>query len=238
MKKIVVYLSIILLVSTLFIPSIFANIDWIYSKSKEAVYSCINKPSNSIPNPIDKKRILICKWEDSHDRLYQAALDVLFTDIDLKIESHLESLPKEKIKIEEMHEQITKKFWIGGNFYKSYKEVCDFWTIQYASKFIKDTKENLKLKDLTTDWKTPDLLKSYGWKCNSLFKVKLKAYEDVAWLIVQRNLKESYEKDKKTFVKKLNEKYENFLFKFNILLWQLWVITAKWNKKTKDAKNK
>ena len=54
---------------------------------------------------------------------------------------------------------------------------------------------------------------NYKDKCEILYSKKIIAYKSVSTLILNRELVNAYEQDKKTFMDKIKDKFEKFEFK-------------------------
>jgi len=235
MKKIIFSALFIFLVLTDVNPIFAAWMVW-----ESAVLECAKaaykmpmeiSSMGSINNPLDSKRVLQCKWQLFQDVLYQAILDVKFTEIDLKVEKYLESL-KWKTKPVEVIEDLQKKFWINWDkwsFYNLYNDSCNSWIFGYAISFINSHPSDFP--NINTNWTTKNYLNSP--QCKKLAALKLKSYYDAWEVIAAREAVLWYEKSKKTFMKKIKKQYEALLFKMTVYMWQLWVIKDKWNTNTK-----
>ncbi|MDD2565708.1 MAG: hypothetical protein PHZ26_01885 [Candidatus Gracilibacteria bacterium] len=237
--------KIIFLITSLFF--IFGELEYALASGlvgEDAVLKCVTAAYKSpmdvvsmgnINNPLDPKRIFQCKGATSQDILYQAILDVKFTEIDLKIEKYLESL-KGNSKPINVIEDLQKKFGLNGDkgsFYYQYNEACNSGIFSYATDFVKAH------SDIVSTLTTNDMTKDYlgGVKCKALFKLKLKSYYDAGEVISVRETINGYEESKHTFMSKIKKQYEALLFKMTIYMGQLGVIKDKWNTNTKDPGN-
>ncbi len=237
MKKIIFW---IILLSIIIFHHCFSDDSYksLFPKWSDAILDCFNKIQNkeswagSIQNPINPKKYLICEWNDNINILYQSILDILFTDIDNKVENYLESLPKEKINLN-ICEKVSDDFSYTWDFYKQYKDVCEKWVKDYMSKFIENNKNlNISIK---THGGIHNFVINESSKCIVLMNIKLKSYQDTAWLILNRNLVDSYKKDKQKFMTDLKDKYRKLLLSLTEYMAQVLKINNQWNKATKKA---
>lgn len=217
------------------IGTIFA-ITW-DSEIKECYSAYTSNPKDlkkmwNIKNPYFSKRYLACQWPTVQDAIYQATLDVLFSEIDKNVETYLKTIWNLKSPTES-GDNIAKKFSTWWDFDLAYLEVCKYKAFETSAKIVEENKWPL----LNTNNYTKTMFDSSGGKCQELYEKKLRAYEDAAWVILYRETVAKYEKDKKTFMVKIKEEYRKLLFKFTIYLWQLWVISDKWNRWSKQCDN-
>lgn len=193
-----------------------------------------NKPwTNNIKNPLNSKKYLICEKDGNINHLYQAVLDVLFTDIDNKVESYLETLPKEKIDLKACNDVSDKFSYNKWDFYKKYKEVCETGVKDYIAELMKNKKEIWI--EVNISGGIENFLINNSSKCIPLVETKLKSYEDTAWLILNRNIVDSYKKDKQKFMNDLKGKYRKLLLSLTEYMAQVLKINNQWNKATKKA---
>lgn len=189
----------------------------------------------SIPNPIIKDRqvYLACQWRSIQAIEYQAILDVLFSQIDIKVEQYLKTLKWAKNPVESV-EDLQKKLWVSWeswSFAAQYNNVCTNEILFYAIDF---NKKNDYFKINTDDFTRMTL----EWEsCRNLTYTKLSAYYDAWAVLISKAIANNYDYEKKSFMSQIKEKYRKFLFKVVLYLWQLKVINWKWYTNTKNASN-
>ncbi|EKE28502.1 MAG: hypothetical protein ACD_3C00051G0005 [uncultured bacterium (gcode 4)] len=205
---------------------------------KSAVLECLQKASKLhidsesikeiswISNPLDSRKNLACKWwRYLEDYLYQSTVDVLFTEIDIKVEKYLKSLEWTKEPISALND-LQKKFWLSWevwSFNQSYSNVCKEKALIYMIEIAKENKTSISTENI-----------SFKSSCEVVYKLKLQSYYDAWEVIIARETVKWYQNSKKTFMTTIKDKYKDLLFKLTIYLGQLKVIDAKWYTNTKN----
>lgn len=194
----------------------------------------------NISNPYTKTkdRKLVCKWNKLDEVLYWVALDLLFTQVDNDIETYLKTIKwvkKPVIKWQEISNKLAVESLNPDSFWNKYNKICAnwiydevirfTWTDYAKSNWIKLSTENWMIFDAYTNW------------CQDLYRKKLKAYSDAAWLILARETGTTYEKDKKEMTKKINKNYETLLNTFWDYLNRFSVLWNKWNRWEQNCNN-
>lgn len=214
MKKVIIYIIVVLA----FYNTVYSEDTTLVGKS--AVIECFKaqkyKPEESwnITNPLDSKKDLACAWLTWQDAVYQAILDVKFTEIDLQIEGFLKSLQwktNSVISIEDLSKKLSSN-WDDWSFYSQYSKVCDTWIFQYMQALISDPAN--EMPTISTNFTTKDFVRSTNSPCKLLVKKKIKSYYDAWEVIIVREVIKDLEKSKKTYITSINKQYENLLLNF------------------------
>ncbi|EKE28978.1 MAG: hypothetical protein ACD_2C00258G0018 [uncultured bacterium (gcode 4)] len=200
--------------------------DWVldcFQKAKKIIewdWDGAIKEISWIPNPLNTSKNLVCKWSTLENTLYQATIDVLFTQIDLKVEKYLKTLVWTKNPMASLND-LQKKFWISWeawSFDQMYSHACGKWARDYMLSLTNISHENITFKP----------------NCEVVYKLKLQSYYDAWEVIIARETEKSYQKSKKTFMSSIKDKYRDLLFKLTVYLGQLKVMDAKWYTNTKN----
>ncbi len=165
--------------------------------------------------------------------IYQAALDILFSEVDKNIEDYLKTLKWVSKPVTSLTE-LQKKLWISWEpwtFSATYATICRNTLYAYVWEYM--NKNNLW--NLTTDKFTPEAL--WWIDCDVLYRTKLRAYYDAWEVIIKREHMNYQQYARKDLMSNLKWKYRRFLMKLIIYLWQLRVLSWKFYENTVNPSN-
>ena len=212
---------------SLWISSVFSA-TW---NLKDQVKECVNT--------FNKRAIedfLCVAWWEQYVA-YQILLDEKFKEIDAEIEKYIWQLEEDKsfyfwIDKSENYldavQKIINKYSPSGEFWIQYTLVCSWLAKEVIGEFGSLETANAAIMLVNTDLNSKN-------PCEQLADQKLAIYKQVSYDILLLNKLQISKDEKKLYVQEQRSRYDGLLSKFQVNIWYVERIWAKWPSKIKNT---